>query len=367
MAEGQEQNRSEEPTPFKLRRAREKGQVARGMDLGFVAGLVALAGFAIVAGERLVSGLAQVMRQALSSGVDGRDPQEAAALAAALYWPAMQPLVLLGGTVVLIVLFLEILQLRGLVFSAHPLKPDFSRLNPAKGLKRLFSMRMLKEALKNVIKLAAYCTVTGLLVWSLISTPGRSQDGAEGLATAMSGGAMRLLLWFILVAFFFAVIDQVIVRREFHKQMRMSRRELTREAKDREGEPRIKQKRKQLHAEFAKQGKSLGSLPGSDLLVVNPQHLAIALAYDPAKMTAPTVTAKARNNYALAMKREAFRLGIPIFEDKPLARSLYDRCETGSEVGAGDYHGVAALYLKLHRARSTSQPKNEDADTNPAQ
>ncbi|HYD39129.1 MAG TPA: EscU/YscU/HrcU family type III secretion system export apparatus switch protein, partial [Allosphingosinicella sp.] len=295
MAEGQEQNRSEEPTPFKLRRAREKGQVARGMDLGFVAGLVALAGFAIVAGDRMVADLAQLMRQALAAIGGAADPREAAAVAAALYWPAMRPLVLLGGTIVLIVLLLEIVQLRGLVFSSHPLKPDFSRLNPAKGLKRIFSMRMLKEALKNVVKLAAYVTVSALLIWSLVSTPGRSQDGADGLATAMSSGGMRLLLLFILVAFFFAAIDQIIVRREFHKQMRMSRREVTRETKDREGEPRIKQKRKQLHAEFAKQGKSLGSLPGSDLLVVNPQHFAVALAYDPSRMSAPTVTAKARN------------------------------------------------------------------------
>lgn len=367
MAEGQEQNRSEEPTPFKLRRAREKGQVARGMDLGFVAGLVALAGFAIIAGERLIADLAQLMRQSLAATASAAEPQEAAAVAAALYWPAMRPLVLLGGTVVMIVLLLEIVQLRGLMFSSHPLKPDFSRLNPAKGLKRIFSMRMLKEALKNVIKMTAYCTVTGLLIWSLVSTPGRSQESADGLATAMSGGAMRLLMWFILVAMFFAAIDQVIVRREFHKQMRMSRREVTRETKDREGEPRIKQKRKQLHQEFAKQGKSLGSLPGSDLLVVNPQHFAVALAYDPARMAAPTVTGKARNNYALAMKREAFRLGIPIFENPPLARSLYTGVDTGKEVGAGDYHGVAALYIKLHAARSTSQPKNEHAHQNPAQ
>jgi len=359
MAEGQEQNRSEEATPFKLRRAREKGQVARGMDLGFVAGLAALAAFAIVAGDRLVAGLAQLMRQALAaSGSGGGDPGEAAALAAALYRPAIEPLILLGGTIVLIVLFLEIVQLRGLFFTAHPLKPDFSRLNPAKGFKRLFSTRMLKEALKNVVKMAAYSAVTILLLWSLVATPGRSQEGAEGLAAAIGGASMRLLLSFLLVAFFFAAIDQIIIRREFSKQMRMSRREVTRESKDREGDPRIKQKRKQLHAEFAKQGNSLGALPGSDLLVVNPQHFAVALAYDPERMMAPRVTAKARNNYALAMRREAFRLAIPIFEDRALARSLYSRCQTGHEVGSGDYHGVAALYLKLRQSR-TAPPAEE--------
>ncbi|HEX8513230.1 MAG TPA: EscU/YscU/HrcU family type III secretion system export apparatus switch protein [Allosphingosinicella sp.] len=169
MSEGQEQNRSEEATPFKLKRAREKGQVARGMDLGFVAGLLALAAFAVFAGDRLVAGLAQLMRQALAaSGSSGGDPREAAALAAALYRPAIQPLILLGGTVLMVVLFLEIVQLRGLFFTAHPLKPDFSRLNPAKGFKRIFSMRMLKEALKNVVKMAAYSTVTILLIWSLL-------------------------------------------------------------------------------------------------------------------------------------------------------------------------------------------------------
>jgi flagellar biosynthetic protein FlhB len=362
MAEEQEQNRSEEPTPFKLSRAREKGQVARGMDLGFVGALVALMAFGAVAGQRLVAGLAQMMRQGLGGIDKAADPQGAAALAGTLFWPAIQPVMLLGGTVVLLILLLEIVQLRGLFFSTHPLKPDFSRLNPAKGMKRIFSVRMVKEAFKNVVKLTAYAGGTALLLWSLIDSPGRTHDGALGVASAMEAGATRLLALFILLALFFAAIDQFIVRREFHKQMRMSRRELTRESRDREGEPRIRQKRKQLHAEFAKQGKQLGSLPGSDLLVVNPQHIAVALAYDPAEMAAPKVTAKARNNYALAMKRQAFRLGIPIFEDKPLARSLYERCEAGGEVGAGEYRRVAELYLKLHNARSNPQAKNEHAE-----
>jgi flagellar biosynthetic protein FlhB len=366
MADEQDQNRSEEPTPFKLSRAREKGQVARGMDLGFLAALVALMAFGIVAGKRLMAGLAQMMRQALGGIDKAADPQSAPALAATLFWPAIHPVMLLGGTVLLLVLLLEIVQLRGLVFSSHPLKPDFSRLNPAKGIKRIFSIRMVKEAFKNVVKLIAYAGGTTLLIWSLVEAPGRSHDGALGLAGAMEAGATRLLGLFILLALFFAAIDQIIVRREFHKQMRMSRRELTRESRDREGEPRVRQKRKQLHAEFAKQGKQLGSLPGSDLLVVNPEHIAVALAYDPAGMAAPTVTAKARNNYALSMKRQAFRLGIPIFEDRPLARSLYEGCETGREVGADDYRRVAALYLKLHAARSTPGTKNDHADPDTA-
>ena len=153
----QEQNRSEEPTPYKLQRAREKGMVARSMELGFLGGLLALAAFAAIAGPALLQKLMQVMRSALAAGVEHADePEQAQAMIGQVYWAAVEPLMLLGGTVVAIVLFLEILQLRGLIFTTHPLKPDFSRLNPAKGLKRLFSARLFKETLKTLLKAVIY-------------------------------------------------------------------------------------------------------------------------------------------------------------------------------------------------------------------
>lgn len=360
-AEESEQNKSEEPTPFKLRRAREKGTVARGTDIGYFAVLAALAGFLVVAGGGLASQLALLMRRSLSVGIENAaDPQQAAALAAASYWPALFPVLLLGGTAVAFVLFVEIVQLRGLIFSTQPLKPDFSRINPAKGLKRIFSMRMLKEAFKNVFKMAAYATVAFLVIRSVAASPGRSSTDAAGLAAAMESGGMRLLFWFMLVALFVLAIDQIIVRREFLKQMRMSRSELTREHKEREGEPRLKQKRKQLHAEFAKQAKGMGQLPGSDMLIVNPQHVAVALAYDSATMAAPKVTVKARNQRALALKRQAFNLGIPIFEVRPLARALYDQVEAGQPIQDSHFRAVADLYLKLHRSRQKTDHVRQD-------
>lgn len=358
MAEGSEQNKSEEATPHKLTKAREKGMVARGMDLGYVGGLAGLAGFLIVAGDALVRSLSVLMQRSLGAGIaSAGDPQKAAALVGALYWPAIQPVLLLGGTVVAVVLLLDIVQLRGISFSSHPLKPDFSRINPGKGLKRLFSGRMLKEAFKNILKFAAYGGITYVVVRGALASPGRAGTDAAGVAGALSSAGMRLLLLFILMALFIAAVDQVIVRREFKKQMRMSRSEVTREHKEREGEPRMKQTRKQIHAEFAKQAKAMGNLPGSDLVVVNPQHFAVALAYNPLKMSAPAVTAKARNHFAMAMKREAFRLGIPIFEVRPLARALYAECEPGREIPDDHFRAVADLYLKIQASRSALQPK----------
>ncbi|HEX9932564.1 MAG TPA: EscU/YscU/HrcU family type III secretion system export apparatus switch protein, partial [Allosphingosinicella sp.] len=285
------------------------------------------------------------------------DPNRAAALFGATWWPALQPILLLAGTAVGIVLLLEIVQLRGLIFTAHPLKPDFSRINPAKGLKRLFSARMLKESAKNILKLGAYSVVTFLVIHSVVAGAGRAGRDAGGLAVSMQVGIMRLLMFYILLAVFFAALDQVIARKDYRKQMRMSRRELTREATEREGEPRLKQKRKQLHAEFAKERKGLGDISGSDLLVVNPQHIAVALAYRPGAAAAPRVAAKARNHYALAMKREALRLGIPIFENRPLARALYDETDKGAEIDARHYAAVADLYTKLRTSRAAQQPK----------
>lgn len=357
-----EQNKSEEPTPFKLRRAREKGTVARGTDLGYFAVLAALAGFLLVAGGNLAAQLALLMRRSLSLGIpNASDPHQAAALAAASYWPALVPVLLLGGTAAAFVLFVEIVQLRGLIFSTQPLKPDFSRINPAKGLKRIFSMRTLKEAFKNLFKMAAYGTVAFLVIRSVVAAPGRSSTDASGLAAAMESGGMRLLFWFLLVALFALAFDQIIVRREFRKQMRMSRHELTREHKEREGEPRLKQKRKQLHAEFAKQAKGFGQLPGSDMLIVNPQHVAVALAYDASQTAAPKVTTKARNERALALKRQAFALGIPIFEVRPLARSLFDEVEAGQQIRESHFRAVADLYLKLHRSRQKPDNVRQDA------
>jgi flagellar biosynthetic protein FlhB len=350
MSEGSEQNKSEEATPFKLRRAREKGQVARGLDIGFVASLLALAAFMIIGGESFMAGLAQMMRQSISAGIrNAADPAEAPALLASTYWTVLQPLLLLGGTTILIVLLLEILQLRGLLFSAHPLKPDFGRISPAKGFKRIFSVKVLKDALKSVLKFAAYAIVTWLVVrWAIGGLPRASVD-AGGLTQALWSSGSRLLWLFLVLGLMFAILDQVMVRRAFSKQMRMSRREVTRESREREGEPRLKQKRKALHAEFAKQGASLGKLDGSDMVIVNPQHIAIALAYDPSTMRAPVITTKARDHYAQHARKRAQALGIPIIRDVALARGLYASCESGSEIPGDHYRAVADLYLKLRR------------------
>jgi flagellar biosynthetic protein FlhB len=260
---------------------------------------------------------------------------------------------------------LEIIQLRGFIFSTHPLKPDFSRLNPAKGLKRLFSLRLLKETLKNIVKFAIYGFAAWWIISGAISTWGIRLVDARSLTNAIEASGAQLLFVFIAIAAFFMVIDQIIVRGEFRKQMCMGRSELTREVKEREGDPRQKQKRKDLHKQMRDQSESLGQIAGSDVLIVNPEHFAVALRYDPKAMDAPVVAAKGRDHFAQLMKRKARLHNIPIIEDVNLARNLHADCARNSEIGAQHYHAVARIYRKLKKTDELSENGELQPQTDP--
>jgi flagellar biosynthetic protein FlhB len=345
-----EEGRSEQPTPFKLRRSREKGVVARGLDIGFLAVLAAFAGYAWAASGGVAGDIAHASRSALVTAPQlGEGSHELLALSASLLSGAFRPVMLLACFLFAMVLLAEIAQV-GFLFSAQPLKADFSRLSPAAGLKRVFSVKMLIETLKNVLKLAAYAAAA----WWVLRSPAtleaaRAHDARELLA-ALAGSAFRLIFAFALVALIFAAVDQILVRRLFLKQMRMSRREVRRELRDREGEPRIKQRRRQLHAQFAKATESLRGVPGADVVVTNPTHVAVALKYDNATMEAPMVVAKGAHEFAARIRRTAFVHGVLTIEDRPLARALYAACAAGDPIPEAQYGRVAQIYRKLRAA-----------------
>lgn len=356
MAEQQqEQNRTEEPTPFKLRRAREHGQVARSMEVGFLAGLIASIAFVLFAGSALIATLSDLMRVILASGIGAADdPARMSMLMVHAAAAVTRPILLFAATTVSAVLLLELIQLRGLIFSGHPLKPDFSRLNPAKGLKKLFSFRLIKETIKTVLKTLAYGIAVWMIVDYAIGHYSLAVVEGDGMIVAMRATLLRTLFVFSLIALAFVAIDQLLVRGEFLKQMRMSRREVTREVKEREGDPRIRRKRRQLHQEFVRQSQGAANLPGSDMLIVNPQHYAVALRYDDAAMEAPTVSAMGRNRWALALRATAGSLSIPIIERPVLARALFKSCRPGEEIAGQYYAEVARLYHAI-RARGMEQ------------
>jgi flagellar biosynthetic protein FlhB len=352
MEDQSDQNKSEAPTPFKLNKARQRGSVARGLDLGFATSLVAFSGYLWMFGPALAGAVSLAARRAfvsastLASGADG-SLQVVGILLAAI----AQPLLFMFGAIFLTVLVFEIVQ-TGFVFSFTPLAPDFSKLNPANGFKRVFSLRQLIETGKNLFKLCIYSILAILTIIDAQKLTIPAIFDAGGLANAMGRTSFRLLILFSGAAVVVAAIDQLIARRDFLKRMRMSRQETRRETRDREGDPRFKQRRRQVHREYAKLSKSLKNIRSADVLITNPTHYAVALSYDVGTMSAPKVVAQGTEQMALRLKRMAFLYGVVTIENRELARSLYHRCQIDREIPDVYFHAVANIYRHLRRQPS---------------
>lgn len=350
-----EQNKSEQATPFKLNRARQKGSVARGMDLGFLTGTAAFSGYFWMLGASLTGTIAQVSRNAFVVAANVvTSPTEILAVTGAVLAAAARPLAFMSGAIFLVVLVFEIIQ-TGPLFSTEPLRLDFNRLNPATGLKRLFSVRLLIETGKNVLKMVVYGALSWMVLRSALGTTLTGITDAASLVAAMRRTGLGLLTYFLGAAAVFAALDQFIVRRDFGKKMKMSRREVRRESRDREGDPKMKQKRKALHREFVKLSESLRNIRGADVLITNPTHFAVALRYDPAKMDAPVVVSRGAHRFALRLRRLAFLYGVVIIQSPLLARALH-RCEINMPVPEGLYPAVADIYRGIrHGARPAAE------------
>lgn len=345
-----EQDRSEQATPFKLDKARQRGVLARGTDLGFFTVLLALAIIVQIAGTDIIAAVSGMMRRTFATIGHDNSPDGLRDLVRTMGVAVAIALIIPAFILAAMVATVEIVQNRGLIFSAKPLKPDFSRLNPAKGLKRLFSFRMLKELAKSLVKGAIYTSVAYFLITGIADAPATGLIDARRLTERLVHFSGRLLMAFIMVAAAVAILDQLLARREFARQMRMSRRDVTRENREREGEPRQKRKRRELMAELLKQSSSAGNVKGADLLIVNPVHFAVALRYRQDKDAAPVVVATGRNAWARAMKLSARRWSVPIIHQPGLARALYRTGKVGKQISPEHYVAVADLYIMMRKS-----------------
>ncbi|HEY2710726.1 MAG TPA: EscU/YscU/HrcU family type III secretion system export apparatus switch protein [Caulobacteraceae bacterium] len=346
-----EQNRSEQATPYKLMRARERGTVARGMDLGFLTALATFAGYFWFQGPVLAGQIALSAQRSIVAAPNVlSSPNELLAVTGQVLSSAVRPLAFMAAAIFVVVLVFEIVQ-TGIVFSTEPLRPDFSRLNPTRGFKRVFSIRMLIETGKNVVKLAVYASLAWVVISGARGVDIASITDAPSLAGFMQRTGLRLVAFFLVGAVFFAIVDQLITRWDFGNRMRMSRREVRREARDREGDPRMKQRRRKLHRDFVNTSQSVRNIRGADVLITNPTHFAVALRYDAKTMIAPTVVSLGAQHVALRLKKLAFVYGLEIVENPALARALYAGCKLNEMVPEALYRPVADVYLAIRDRR----------------
>ena len=355
MAEDSDQEKTEQPTEKRLRESREKGEVARSRDLSgamvVLAGVLALIGTGDNAwrhAQRLFSiGLDYSRVSLLTDTLPGRALHAAMLEALGLFWPIAVATVL--ATLV------GPLLLGGLNFSVQALEPKFERLDPIKGLGRIFAMRGLVELGKALLKLLFIGIVLALLLrnWN-------GQMQATGRGTVVSGIAQALTLmaraglWFGGVLAFIGAIDAIYQKYDHNKNLRMTLQEVRDEMKETDGNPQMKGRIRQVQQAQARQ-RMMQDLPKADVVVVNPTHFAVALRYDDGHMGAPRVIAKGIDVLAAQIRLVAGSHQIPLVEAPPLARALYATTQLGHEIPAALYVAVAQILAYVYQLKQATE------------
>ena len=359
-------DKTEKPTPKKLQDARKKGDVSKSKDITATAGMLAILLLAAVAlpvvAEQmaaLVRASFEVMQEPFELAMP-RLGRQAALTLLSVVGMVVLPVALVGALV-------EFIQ-AGPVMSTEKLKPKMENMNPAKGIKRMFSMDNLVELLKSILKTAVVGTIAWLVMKKVLpDLPLLAGGRPENVGSALWHTTWTLLAWaggaFVLVS----AADLAWQRFSYMKKMRMSMRDIRQEMKDAEGDPHLKGQRKQLQQEWAQQGANHAAAD-AHVLVVNPTHVAIAIAYDRETCPVPTVTAKGEDDGALAMRQAAQEAGVPVLRNIELARGLLADAETGEIVPAELFDIIATVVLwaqdvrhELAKARGEAAAHAEEA------
>lgn len=354
MAE-QEQNRTEQATPFKLREARERGQVAKSMELTAWSILMTAVTIVAIFGKSLIHDQLK-----LASGLFG----QAGAISLSVHTAVRLFTVTTAHLFSAFAFFIAAIVAAGLlanflqtgpVFSWTPLKADFSRINPASGFKKLFNIRILYELLKVLLKLTALIFLTFLFLKTKLSTlMGVLDLNVYHHSALILHQAIQFSFWLLAAFAALALIDFAFMKWEYAKNMRMSQRELKDEVKRREGDPKIKAKIRELQREAAKRGASLTRIADADVLITNPTHLSIAIKYERGRMPAPTVIAKGAGELALKMRIKARQCRVPVLENKPLARKLFERTGIDEAILPETYAQVAKILTNVYRVKKVA-------------
>jgi type III secretion protein U len=333
-------DKTEQPTPRRLRKAREKGDspVSGALTQG-VAFVVAVALLPAIFARAMDHG-GTLVRTAIADG--GRSAVSAPAL---VHHVLVLSLPLLAATA-LVAFFAGIVQTGGIV-SFSRITPDLSRLDPVTGIENLFNAQRLVSLARALVAAA----LVGAIAVKLVL--GASPDlvgtiGNVGAAAALSGQLGRTLLWWgALVGLALGGLDLLLVRRAWLLKHRMSKDEIKREHRESEGDQEIKAARRRAHQEMLA-GATLSAVKQATVLVVNPTHLANALRYRDGEDDAPEVIAQGRGELAQKMIDAARTWGIPVVRDVPLARALSD-LEVGDHIPEALYEAVAEVLREIYQ------------------
>jgi flagellar biosynthesis protein FlhB len=349
------QARTEQPTPKRLERARERGQVARSADLSAAAVVLAGAGGLELLGGWCGRQLDALMRSGLALPHE-RALDEAAAVGA--LGSAARHALLACAPLFTLTVFAALaapLALGGRGFHPAALAPDFARLAPGAGFARMFSLSGAVELFKAFAKFLLLAGIAAAVLWSrsgaILALGTQSAPVAIVHVAALLGSALLLLATGLALI---AAVDVPWQLWRYRQSLRMTREEVREEMKESEGAPEIKGRIRKLQNERARR-RMMREVPKADVVVVNPTHFAVALRYDEQRMRAPIVVAKGRDLIAARIRAIAEEHKVPVFEAPPLARALHRHVEIGAEIPTSLYVAVAQVLTYLAQVRTAQR------------
>ena len=345
-------SKTEKASPKKKRDAREKGEVHKSADLASAVMLFILFGALKVGFESFFRSMQAFTRQALSSNVAVQAAHVTGDTVALAYrnilfevLPIVMPIFF---TAFLAGILVHVLQ-TGPMFIPKKLKPDFSKINPVEGFKRIFSSRTLVELAKSVFKII----ILGYIIYRYLSAGMASFAGymqvdiVQAFYRIMSTCfSMGVMVGLALVAL--AGMDVLYQWWKYEKDLMMTKQEVKDETKQTEGDPQIKGKIRQKQRKMSAM-RMMSRVKEADVVVTNPTHLAVALRYKESQDRAPVVVAKGQDYLAQRIKKLAAKHKISIVENKPVARALYESCDVDSEIPPELYQAIADILIYVYR------------------
>lgn len=344
-----ESNKTEKATPFKLKEAKKKGQVAKSMEVNhaFILLIFVLVGAAFW--PRISERFSSFTKTTWLSGNNVKFEIDSLVN---WYSSFSSELLIIFGPLLLVILsagiFSNILQ-TGPIFSTSSFKIDMNRINPAEGLKKLFSLQKIFELVKSIAKLSLIgCLLylgALLLLPKLMIVSINSQDLVDDfIVSQMTLVGMCVVLVLVPIVY----LDFLFARKQFSKKMKMSQREVKEEHKRQEGNPEIKAKRRQIQKELLKKTSAISKVEEADLIIVNPTHFAVGLKYDRKTMLAPIVIVKGRGELARSIRQLAQRYGKVFYRKPEIARVLYKNCQIDQPIPHDQFSQIADIYRNFY-------------------
>lgn len=356
MAEEAQQDRTEQATPKRREDARKKGDVPRSRELTMTGVMLSGAGALLLMSESMGGRLADAFASGFSIErallLDDRYLAPALAEIGSRIFLSLAPL----AAVLLCAVFLTAAVIGGWSFSLKAAAFKAERLNPLKGLKRVFGANGLNELVKAMAKFALVAVIG--VSWLWYSADDLLSLGREPVGQAIRD-SLRLcgvsLLVVSLGLIVIAAFDVPFQLWQYEKKLRMTRQQVKDEYKETEGRPEVKARVRALQQQIATR-RMMEELPTADVVITNPTHYAVALKYDDTRMGAPKIIAKGKDLLAKRIREVAEEHGVPLFSAPPLARVLFRVAEIGDEIPARLYTAVAQILAYIYQLNETPRP-----------